>query len=534
MALFAPLILLLLAAVRTWRAEQRYAAVTHKVVHDYAGIAAWQYARSANMALHDEAMRAFSGIAQVHQRTSHAEVPQSPARILAARETSASLFLDNARFAFTYDSKSGRLESAGGAMDDATRGMLARRLLEISRSARSGDDPHRVLFDSAGNRNHAIALWTIGSPDESVRSAYGVVADPRVLHSRFSAVVGKANLLPAARLDEPLDTTDFAIRLTRRDGNLVFASALSPGSTAATDSATLQSGELMTTIDLSPSLASALLVGGAPGSQLPSLVLMIVVAAVLAGIGLVHERRTRELARLRGRFVANVSHELRTPLAQISMFAETLALGRERNDAEARHFASIIFAEARRLTGLVESVLRFSRLESHHETLRIETASVGSEISDAVESFAPVAMASEVEITTELEAQASVQIDRAAFRQIVLNLLDNAVKHAGRGASFHVAVKQHDEEVVVTIDDTGPGVPEEWRERVFEPFVRVEQGKAPGAGIGLSVVRDLVVAHGGRVWIEESPQGGARFIVAMPVATSTKHAELEEPVEAHT
>jgi len=276
------------------------------------------------------------------------------------------------------------------------------------------------------------------------------------------------------------------------------------------------------------------LVGGAPASQLPSLALMIVVALVLAAIGLVHERRSRELARLRGRFVANVSHELRTPLAQISMFAETLALGRERSVGEGRHFASIIFAEARRLTGMVESVLRFSRLESRHETLQMELAGVGQEVTDAVETFAPVAHASEVTISTDLDHEAYAQLDRAAFRQIVLNLLDNAVKHAGRGAMIHILVAQREAEIVIVVDDSGPGVPEAWRERVFEPFMRVEQGRAAGAGIGLAVVRDLIDAHGGRVWIEQSPQGGARFIVAVHAASPRARVEAEEAVEAGT
>jgi signal transduction histidine kinase len=530
-ALYAPLLLLLVVAFRTWNAERRYAEVTHGIVHDYAGIAAWQYARRANIVLHDEAMSAFSGIAGGHQRMGAGDRLQSPDAIVAARATKGGAFLDHARFAFTYDVGSGQIDFAGGFVDAETHAMLERRLLEVSRKARSGDEPHRVLFDSAGTASHMIALWTLASTDRPMHAAYGVVSDPRALAQRFNGIVREADLLPSARLREPVDESDIAVRLTRSDGGLVFASTLSPGSTAATDTATLQSGELHTTIDLAPRLANALLVGGAPASQLPSLALMIIVAAVLAAIGLVHERRTRELARVRGRFVANVSHELRTPLAQISMFAETLAMGRERNVEEGRHFASIVFAEARRLTAMVESVLRFSRLESNHETLRVELVDVGREISDAVETFAPVANASGVTITMKLDDGVTALLDRAAFRQILLNLLDNAVKHGGRGTSVLVTGAQRGGEVVIVVDDSGPGVPESWRERVFDPFVRAEQGKVPGAGIGLAVVRDLVAAHGGRVWIEQSPGRGARFIVAMQAAEPQARVKSENTVE---
>src|SRR5687767_9477307 len=174
-ALFAPLVLLLLIAAQTWRAERQYAAVTHRVVHDYAGIAAWQYARRANMALHDEIMSAFTGVASGHQRTGHLAALQSPASILAARDRRKSAFLDSARFAFTYDAGLRRLETAGGVVDDDTRAMLERRLLHLARTARSDEEPHRMLFDSAGGTAHAIALWTIATPDGPIRGAYGVV-----------------------------------------------------------------------------------------------------------------------------------------------------------------------------------------------------------------------------------------------------------------------------------------------------------------------------------------------------------------------
>ena len=534
-ALFAPLVLLLVASVRTWRAEQRYAAVTHRVLNDYAAIAAWQYARKANTVLHDETMRAFSGIAKGHQRA-EASVPlQSPEAIIAARPTASSPILEHARLAFTYDTRSARIETAGGEADGATRAVLQRRLLEVARTTRPDDEPHRVLFDSVDGTPYAIVLWVITAHDQPASAMYGVLSHAKSLEEPFTRVIRVADLLPAARLTQPIDKSDIAVRLTRKDGGVVFASDRTPKATAATDTATLQSGELRTTVDLSPRLASALLVGGAPASQLPSLALMVALAAVLAVVGLIHERRNRELARLRGRFVANVSHELRTPLAQISMFAETLALGRERNPEEGRRFASIIFAEARRLTGLVESVLRFSRLESQHETLHVEVVSVSGEVASAIEIFTPVARASDVSITTELDHDVDAHIDRAAFRQILLNLLDNAVKHGGRGTSIHVSVYRIEGEALIIIDDSGPGVPDEWREKVFEPFVRAEKSKVAGAGIGLSVVRDLVTAHGGRVWIERSPRGGARSIVsvpALPASSQADHISRGEPVEA--
>jgi signal transduction histidine kinase len=125
------------------------------------------------------------------------------------------------------------------------------------------------------------------------------------------------------------------------------------------------------------------------------------------------------------------------------------------------------------------------------------------------------------------------RLDRAAFRQIVLNLLDNAVKHGGRGSSVDVSATPDNGDIRVTVDDSGPGVPADWRERVFEPFVRLEGANSAGAGIGLAVVRDLVVAHGGTIWIEESPRGGARFALTIPAEPFSKPEMSAAIAEQH-
>ncbi|MGH7637035.1 MAG: sensor histidine kinase, partial [Gemmatimonadaceae bacterium] len=228
-------------------------------------------------------------------------------------------------------------------------------------------------------------------------------------------------------------------------------------------------------------------------------------------------------------FVANVSHELRTPLAQISMFAETLHLGRERNAAEGRHFAAIILAEARRLTNLVEGVLRHSRSQQGPPVLQREVVDVTREVAESVDAFAPIAQASEVTVRVE-GGEAWADVERAALRQILVNLLDNAVKHGGRGTTVRVSTRVAGPDLRLEVDDAGPGVPLEWRERVFEPFARVDGRTATGAGIGLSVVRELVEAHDGRVWIEDSVLGGARVVVALPASAPPASTSPSEPL----
>jgi signal transduction histidine kinase len=224
-------------------------------------------------------------------------------------------------------------------------------------------------------------------------------------------------------------------------------------------------------------------------------------------------RRERALARLRSDFISGVSHELRTPLTQIQMFAQTLLLDRVRGDDERRRSLAIIDQETRRLAHLVENILQFSRGE--RGTLRITRAphDLGRLVRETADAFAPIARARSVSVEVDAE-ESMVDVDEEAVRQIVLNLLDNAVKYGPPRQRVLVGV--HGREI--SVDDEGPGIPPREREAVFERYKRLdrERGRAiAGMGIGLSVVRELVELHGGRVRVEEGARGGARFVVAL-------------------
>src|SRR5688500_18061945 len=272
-ALFAPLVLLLAVAAMTWQTERRYAVVTDRVIHDYAAIGAWQYARRASARLHDEAMAAFQSIAEpgAHLRSGPRDSLVSPALLLTA-DTARSALLRGARFAFSFAPANEHLATSA-RIDPRTRDMLLRRLRAIGQTHAPGEDPHQVIFDTSSGQSHAIALWTLHRPDGLALGMYGVVADPGTLRPMFARLIAESDLFPAlagTRFTED----DIAVRLTRGDGHVVFASRRPIGRTAAVDSAGLQRGELRTTIDLSPHIASALLVGGAPRSQLPALAIM--------------------------------------------------------------------------------------------------------------------------------------------------------------------------------------------------------------------------------------------------------------------
>jgi len=213
-----------------------------------------------------------------------------------------------------------------------------------------------------------------------------------------------------------------------------------------------------------------------------------------------------------------VSHELRTPLAQVRMFAETLLLGRVRTEDERMRSLQIVDQEARRLTHLVENILQFSRAERQAIRLAPVPAELGSQVREAVEAFAPVARARHVVVKTTIEDDLVCVVDPAALRQILLNLLDNAVKFGPLGQTVEIAVRRVGDNARIIVDDQGPGIPREHRARIWEPYQRLESAvtaAVAGSGIGLSVVAQLVALHGGRAWADAGPANGARFVIEL-------------------
>jgi nitrogen-specific signal transduction histidine kinase len=269
--------------------------------------------------------------------------------------------------------------------------------------------------------------------------------------------------------------------------------------------------------------AEKLVLGGVPSSRLPFVLATLLLAAGLLAAAVVLVRRERALAAMRSDFVSAVSHELRTPLAQIRLFAETLLLDRTRNPEERRRSLAIIDQEARRLTHLVDNTLRFTRAEKGQVTLAVAPEDVVRIVRDSVEAFAPLAAARGVQVRMRAPANAVAPVDAAALRQILLNLLDNAVKYGPEGQEVVVGVEPGEDRVRLVVEDHGPGIPPPESGRIFEKFVRLERDRTAhsgGAGIGLAVVRELAQLHGGTARVEEGPGGGSRFLVELPAAAS--------------
>jgi signal transduction histidine kinase len=196
----------------------------------------------------------------------------------------------------------------------------------------------------------------------------------------------------------------------------------------------------------------------------------------------------------------------------------------------------VINREARRLTHLVENILQFSRSGRTSVGLKIQQLDVDKTITEVIEAFKPLAFSQDVEINSQVQSGLSVRADRDALGQVLLNLLDNAVKYGPSGQTITVAATQEGNQLLLSVQDHGPGIPQHERDGIWEPYKRLTRDEADaiaGTGIGLAVVDELVALHDGRVWVEDAPDGGARFVVELPGATAaTGGPGSEREVEA--
>jgi signal transduction histidine kinase len=373
-------------------------------------------------------------------------------------------------------------------------------------------DGHRVIFASA------LLFDVLGRP----RTAYGFAIDPEpYVGDATQRALQSPRVLPrSVTRGIPLDSI-LAVRVRDGDGQVVYQNSTTfDARYAAVDSTEARQGGFRFQVAINPAMVDRLVIGGMPRSRLPSLIGLFALSAGLLVLVLYQLVRQQELMRLRSEFVSGVSHELRTPLAQIRVLAELLRLGKIPDEERRERSLRIIDQEARRLTFLVESILDFSALDRDRVVPMM--TDVAGEVEEIVTAFEPLASNHSVQIETNLERGLVANVDRSAMRQMLINLLDNAVRYGPDGQTVKVTTESRNGTWHLIVEDQGKGIPASERERIFEPYYRLNRdarGEKGGTGIGLAVVRGLVEKHGGQVTVDDAAaRSGARFSLELPVA----------------
>jgi len=240
------------------------------------------------------------------------------------------------------------------------------------------------------------------------------------------------------------------------------------------------------------------------------------------GIVLTYRNVSKEmaLARLKSDFVANVSHELRTPLSLIRLYAETLELGRLTSRQKYQEYYCIIRKESERLSALINNILDFSRIEAGRKEYDFRDTDLRELVRNTLDSYRYQIEQNGFTYEERIEEVPQLRVDREAMARLLVNLVNNALKYSQEHKYIGVNLYRENGSVKLEVIDHGIGIPPKEQHKIFEKFYRVGDPlvhNTKGSGLGLSLVRHIVRAHGGEVLVDSSPGEGSKFTIALPV-----------------
>ena len=240
-------------------------------------------------------------------------------------------------------------------------------------------------------------------------------------------------------------------------------------------------------------------------------------------------QRLQDTDELRRRFVSDASHELRTPLASIRLLSDSIVQSDNMDETTMREFVTDIGSEAERLQRTTEKLMKLTRMDSKVEAVRVPV-NVKKVAERTIHLLDPLAQNKNVTIYTELEEECTVRAVEDDLYQIIFNLAENAIKYNSFGGNVFLRLEKSGESAVLTVEDTGIGIPEADIPYIFDRFYRVDKARSRahgGSGLGLSIVADAVKANGGTIAVERRQTVGTRFTVTFPLLTETAVAAEE-------
>ena len=383
-----------------------------------------------------------------------------------------------------------------------------------------------------GSPNEYFVGWLLRGPDGQVSGAGGWWIDtPRFLATHLDAVV-RERMPQNPRLYGGFESTRrLAVALRDTEGR-ELARVREPATLRTAQRAPLSGPfESFSVQVASTSNAAAVWTRRFVAIEMTFIGLMGMVIVLATFFGLRFMLRQLELAQIKAAFVSNVTHELKTPIALIRLAVETLEMRRINNPQDTEKFLGTISRETLRLQSLVDNVLDFSRLEAGRHVFKFENVDLADVVRETVDGFRPRLEQQGFRIEEDVpERLPLVRADATAVSHCVLNLLDNAIKYSRERREVRVEAGVRGGDVYVAVRDRGIGIPAADQPKVFEKFVRLETGlvhDVKGAGLGLSLVDQIIRAHGGRVELASQPDEGSTFTLVLPVAKDVEAAPEE-------
>jgi signal transduction histidine kinase len=533
-----------LLVYEAWSTGQSRREIAQRGLQDYAAYATWSTARAGDLALGSSLSMLFRGL--VSSRIgSEPELPPVSSVVDAAKEIDecdCALALP-ADYFFRLDFRNSQVVTAAGLVGGDTNsppsGWAAAKVGSYAPAPAAPQQPadggrwlvnalaplrtkssdgFAVSFVRQRDMMRVVAFVPVRDSAGATLGLLGFVGSPeRYATAVFTHLWRQPKILPVAITRGIPNDSLLTAAVTTPGGVEIYRSrGWEPNLLSDTASLAQFGGGMRVRVALRRDAVARLSGGLIPSSRVPVWVGLLLLTGILTTIIVRNVQREHELARLRADFTASVSHELRTPLAQILLFGETLTLGRTRSETERIRAAEVIVREARRLMQMVENTLQFARADRPSVGLAPAALRLAPAIREVITDFEPLATARSVTILSDLDESSSALVDRDALRQMVINLLDNALKYGPSGQTVTVSLSPSKDVVplnssilaatqsaarrvvCISVDDEGPGVWGSSREDIWVPFVRGGNGEASpatGCGLGLAVVREIARRH---------------------------------------
>jgi two-component system sensor histidine kinase VicK len=234
----------------------------------------------------------------------------------------------------------------------------------------------------------------------------------------------------------------------------------------------------------------------------------------------------KKLEEMQKEFVANVSHELRTPLTTIKSYTETLLNGAMEEPEIAENFLNVINNEGDRMTALVQDLLDLSRLDNKQTTFIMEELNLNLLLEDSIEKYS-IHVKKKKQTLAYIPARKAHKVlgDANRIEQVIKNIISNAVKYSGEETTINVSIFEQNENVIIKVEDSGFGIPEEDLPRIFERFYRVDKARSRemgGTGLGLAIAKEIMEYHGGHISVESQLGRGTTFMLHFPKVSVSK------------
>ncbi len=523
--LLAPLNASLVLAVQSWRQYERYEGAVANALTQQARMLLGSYVQNVDARLWMLGQAAFAG---------GTKVPAAAGEPLLDWLTTANAAIPDchcappvaARAVFWFDIEKGT--SGSRALRDGAEGEVRAALADLRRRHPRASRPSPFLIHAGTSPRPWFAIYALPSKNGGKGTfAYGFLAD---LDTLSELVFGAAYQL--LQLDTGGTTVSgdalrpyLSIRADLPPDGLIWRSVERYAETYSARRPMFEAvSEIQLTLALNPDRAGNVISGGLPKSPLFGLAVIVASGFGLALLGLLLLRRAERLQSAHEEFAARISHELRTPLTQILLYAESLALGRVKSEERRERALTVLLREARHLIHLVDNALAFTRAGRSSAGISRRVQALAPIAEEAASALAPLLETHRSLLIRDLDSSVSAAVDATALRQVLINLIDNALRHGGRDQTIHLTLRADQDQAVITVDDQGPGISRFDRERIFRPFLRLKE--STGSGLGLAIVRQLVELHDGTIAVRDAPgppqkaadRPGARFEIRLPLA----------------